>query len=569
MKVLGINTFFEHPSVALVCDGELAFALEDERLTRIKHGKRYTPYRTYVPFDSICAALRFQGLRAVDLDEVACSYNRWRHLASLWGCFFRRRLSSFQEERTAFRSVSNTRRALIGGHEIPHAFRNVLAAGDFAQVAYREWDHHLAHAASAFFCSGFKEALVVVVDGSGENACTSIYVGRGHKLKRILQIPLPHSLGFFYTFITRHLGFEPFSDEYKVMGLAAYGEPRFAKAMAEIIKLESHGRYRLDLGRLQHLADILGPARGTDEPLNQAYKDIAKSAQSILENALEHVISHHLAATGLRRLCLAGGTFLNCVANQRLARLSPVSDLFVQPASHDAGTAIGAAALSSIARGGNPQLRYGSMFLGTSWSTAQTEGVLRQAGAHYVRLAEAESISRLADLLAKDRVVALFRGRMEFGPRALGNRSILASPCSARTREKLNDIKGREQFRPLAPIVTADAFGDFFEGVPSRYMMLTATVREQARKRVPAVVHADGTARVQVIRPEEDLFLYRLLQTFEERVGVPVLINTSLNVRGKPIDESPHDALVSFYSAGLDAMLLNGFLVERESSWKD
>lgn len=564
MIILGMNSFFEHPAVAVVRDGELAFAIEDERLTRIKHGKRYTPWRTYVPFDGIYAALCSLDLTARDIDEIAYSYAYRQHLAGLWGCLTGHRLSNLREELAAARSAAAVPALLASGFEMPRRYRDRMPPADLARIRYRVWDHHLSHAASAAFCSGFERSLVVVADGSGENGCTSVYQCSGRELTLLARTSLPHSLGLFYSFVTAHLGFEPFSDEYKVMGLAAYGEPRYAKEMSRLVMFRPNGGYRVDRTLVDGLDALLGPRRNAEDIIEQRHFDIARSLQSRLEEVLEHVVLHHLRKTGNTRLCVAGGVFLNCLANQRLARLGGLSDLFVQPAAHDAGTAIGAAALGWIRRGGAPQLRYESMFLGTSHESQAIEAALRQSATTWIRLDPSEVAARLVDRLADEKTVAVFRGRMEFGPRALGNRSILASPRSAATRARLNDLKEREQFRPLAPIVTAEAFDEFFDGKPNRYMMQTASVRQTVRDRIPAVTHADGTARVQVIDKCHDPVLHAILTEFSRRTGIPVLINTSLNVRGRPIDESPSDALASFYTSGLDCMLMGDFLIDRD-----
>lgn len=562
MIVLGINSFFEHPAAALVRDGEILFAVEDERLTRIKHGKKYTPYKTYIPYESIGAALRHTGIRTEDIDEIAYSYDRWEHLRSLWGCFTGARMSSLQEEWAAFWSASNIRAALKQDYELPHRYREVLGAGSFRHTRFREWNHHLSHAASAFFCSGFDDAMIVVADGSGEVACTTVYTGQGRRIVKIASLGLPHSLGFFYSFITAHLGFEAFSDEYKVMGLAAYGEATLLPKLRQLV-VRGGGGYRVRLDAVRHLERLLGPPRLPGEPITDLHRDIAKSAQALLEETLEYLILHHLRRTGKRRLCSAGGVFLNCVANGRIASLPGVDEYFVQPAAHDAGTAIGAAALSCV-RHGEP-LRFGnaSMFLGTEYGDAHIVEALEDARLAYSRVETADAPATLGRLLAQEKVVALFRGRMEFGPRALGGRSLLASPLSSMTRDKLNVIKGREEFRPLAPLVTAEAYHRYFEGPPNRYMMLAVKARKAAFLQAPAVVHADWTSRVQVVRESEDPFLHATLRSFESMTGVPIIANTSLNVRGKPIDESPEDALCSFVTTGIDAMLIGNYLVER------
>ena len=563
MNILGINSFFEHPAVALIVNGEIVFAIEDERLTRVKHGKAYSPYSAYLPYDSIYAALNFADFKAEDIDEIAYSYSSSLHLrASILGCLSGRRLSSFRQELAAYNSARNVRRELLEGHALSRRYMNRWERGSFSAVNYREWDHHLCHAASAFFCSGFDRSLVIVADGSGEESCTSVYVGDEAKLKRIATVNLPHSLGFLYSFVTGHLGFQPFGDEYKVMGLAAYGEPTYMPQLSRLVRIKDNGQYSIDIKGVLDLSQNLAPPRTYAEELTQCHKDLAKSLQVKLEEVLLHVVLHHLKATGERNLCVAGGTFLNCVANGKLASLPEVVGFFAQPAAHDAGTAIGAAALSWIAAGGAPQLRYDSMLLGSVWSDRVIEATLKEAGLPYRQIAPETLAEEVASLLHDQKVVAFFQGRMEFGPRSLGARSFLASPSSVRTRERLNIIKGREQFRPLAPLILEDDYDRFFEGRPNTYMMLAVQAKDAARECAPAIVHADGTSRVQVVRHQDNALLFDVLTAFAEKSGVPILINTSLNTRGKPIDESPVDALASAICSGVDAIAMGNFIVD-------
>ncbi|HTE52670.1 MAG TPA: carbamoyltransferase C-terminal domain-containing protein [Kofleriaceae bacterium] len=563
MTFLGLNSFFEHPAAALIRDGELVFAAEDERFTGIKHGRRYTPFKSYMPLDAIYHALSFAGLTTADLAGVGYSYSSALHLKSLGGCLTGQRISSLREELEAFRSCRNNRLVLTSGYELLEKHRRVIDPADFGRARYQEWDHHLCHAASAFFGSGFERALVIVADGSGEASSTSVYLGSGRTLEPVDRYPIPHSLGIFYSMVTRHLGFEPFSDEFKVMGLAAYGEPRFVGELEQVLVLGSDGGYRVALDRLQALERLLGERRRPWEPLLDVHRDIARSAQVLLERAIEGLVRRHVRQTGADRLCLAGGVFLNCVSNGRLAEKGLVSDIFVHPAAHDAGTAVGAATLSWIAAGGDGRLRFDSMALGTRASPAEVTAVLDRGGIPYTRLGEDDMTARLAGLLARGAIGALFRGRMEFGPRALGMRSLVASPVLAETRTRLNDIKQREQFRPISPMVTEEAFSDFFDGFRSRYMLFTVKVRPGVAHRIAAVAHVDGTARAQVIRRADDPFLHQLLTRFGERSGVPILVNTSFNVRGKPIVENVSEALGCFYASGLDFLLLDDVLVER------
>lgn len=561
--VLGINSYFEHPAVALVRDGEIIFAVEDERFTGIKHGRKYSPHRTYLPVDSMYRALADTGSAVSDLGEIAYSYHRWRHLGSLWGCFTGQRLDSLRDELTAFASLVNVRRAMRAGYEIPQRYRGVLDPHQLGRVPYREWPHHLSHAASAFFCSGFDEALVVVADGAGERAATSVYHGRGAHLRRIGGANLPHSLGIYYSVITRHLGFEPFADEFKVMGLSAYGEPRFRDECRRLLSLGPSGTYQVSTRLLGDLRELFGPARTPGADLEQRHRDIARSAQDRLEEALEHVVRHYVDRTGLTRICYAGGTFLNCVANGRLARLAGVREVFVQPASHDAGTALGAAILSAVRRGSQPRFAFPTAALGTAYDETQVTWACQAADVPFQRLPEAELAGVVADRLAAGEIGGIFRGRMEFGPRALGLRSILADPRDPEMRDRLNRLKGREGFRPVAPMVTAEAFAEYFDGHQDRFMLFSTEVRPGARTRIPAAVHADGTARVQTVRPLDDPWLHGLLVRFAELTGVPVLINTSLNVRGKPIVESPLEALSCLFTTGMDFLVLGGLLVAK------
>ena len=566
MNILGINSFFEQPSVALLMDGQLVFAIEDERLTRVKHGRVYTPYSPYLPYDSIYAALKFANLKATDINKVAYSYSRSAHLkASITSALGRRRMKSLSQEIAAYRTVGNVQRELVENHTLSTRFSDRWQDGDFAGVDFREWKHHLTHAASAFFCSGFERALVVVADGRGEKSCTSIYLGNGSNLTKIDSIDLPHSLGFLYSHLTYHLGFQPFGDEYKVMGLSAYGRPAFMDQMAELVTLEPNGRYRTHVRGADHLTAVFGDPRAPKGKITQAHKDIAHSLQAMFEIAIQHVVAHHVKATGERRVCVAGGTFYNCVSNAKLARMEGVDESYLHPAAGEAGTAIGAAALSWIEAGGAPQIQLPSMLLGTEWSDDEIKAALQEARLPYRQVGAEALAEETAKLLHEECVVAFFQDRMEFGPRALGARSFLASARSTSTREKLNVIKGREQFRPLAPLVLDAYFDTYFDGVPNAFMMMAVKAREATRQNAPAVVHADGTSRVQVVKQTDNALLYEVLEAYARKSGVPILINTSLNVRGKPIDESPVDALASAVPSGVEALVIGSFIVDLRS----
>lgn len=563
MLIMGINSYFEHPSVALIEDGKILFAAEDERFTGIKHGRRYTPFNSYLPVAAMHKALAYIERTVADVDEIAYSYHRWDHLRSLYGCLTGARLSSLRDELSAFASLANLRHALRSGYEIPHRYRDRLDLAALRKIPVREWQHHLSHAASAFFCSGWDKALVVVADGAGERACTSVYLGNGRRLDPVGEEVLPNSLGHFYSFVTEHLGFEPFGDEFKVMGLAAYGEPRFSDVFERIVKLAPQGRYTVDLNALQSLAGLLGPRRTQGQEIEQLHMDIAKSAQMRLEETLIHLVSHYARQTGARRLCLAGGTFLNCVANGKIAKLGLFDEIFVQPAASDAGTALGAASLSAIRKGGPAQLRYETAALGTEYDEDAIAAAVSHTDATPHKVGDEEMVRRLAERLAGGSICAVFRGRMEFGPRALGMRSLLASPLDPAMCKRLNVVKGREQFRPVAPLVTEEDFDRYFDGHQDPYMLFTCDVLPEARELIPSAVHADHTARVQVVRRAQDPFLHALLTEFGRLTGHPVLINTSFNVRGKPIIESPLEALGCFYTSEVGALALGNHLIEK------
>lgn len=561
--VLGINSYFEHPSVALIRDDEVLYAVEDERFTGIKHGRKYSPYRAYLPVDAMYRALVDSDTDPDSIDEIAYSYDRGLHLLSLWGCFTGARFDGLRDELNGYLSSANVHRMLRRGYEIPMRYRPVLRPERLGRIPYREWPHHLSHAASAFYPSGYDRALVLVSDGAGEHATTTAYLGEHGRLSRIGGVNLPHSLGIVYSMTTRHLGFEPFADEFKVMGLAAYGEPTRASEFERLIQLTPRGGFRIDVDAMRNLGALLGPARRVGGELDQVHRDIARSLQERLESALVHVVTYYASEIGANRLCLAGGTFLNCVANGRIARIPGIDEVYVQPAAHDAGTAVGAALLSSIRRGGPAFLRTTTAALGSSYTDAQISAVLDESATRAERHDDDNLVASVAARLAAGQVVAVFRGRMEFGPRALGMRSLLADPRPPDMRDRLNRIKGREGFRPVAPIVLGERFEEYFDGVRNPYMLFTARVRPEVRSTIPSVVHVDGTSRVQSLEGDADPWLRGLVEEFDRLTGIPMLINTSFNVLGKPIIESPLEALACLSTTRLDALVIGNYLVER------
>jgi carbamoyltransferase len=435
--------------------------------------------------------------------------------------------------------------------------------------------HHLCHAASAFLISPYDQAATLTVDGSGEIASTTLGVGQGSRIRIFKEIHFPHSLGYLYVALTHYLGFTPDSDEYKVMALASFGEPRYYEAFKKIIRLKPGGGYEFDLSYFNYQRGIrmpwvsekfvraFGPRRRRGAELTRHHYDIAWALQKRLEDAVLHLAGHLHDRTGLRNLCFAGGTALNCRLNQALLRESPFENVFVQPAANDAGTGIGSAFYIWHGLGRPRDFVLEDMYLGPGYSRTQCRMALDDANLSAEELAEDQLIERTADLLEKGKVVAWFQGRMEMGPRALGNRSILADPRRAEMKDVINSkVKHRESFRPFAPAVLEEAAAEYFQGaIASPYMLFVFPVRPEKIDVIPAVAHVDGTARIQTVTRGANPRFFELLKAFERKTGVPVLLNTSFNVMGEPIVCTPQEAITCYRSTQIDALVLNDFLL--------
>jgi len=540
MNVLGINAVFHDPAAALVVDGVTVAAAEEERFSRRKHGKPPVAFSTWeLPEQAMAFCLAEAGLAPEQLDAVAYSYDpalavqpgdditadEWEGLRTLYA-----------------------RRA-------PLFLKASLPGLDPERV--RWVPHHVAHAASATFASGFDPCSALVLDGRGERA--SHLAGRfaGGELEVLAAQALPHSLGLLYEELTAHLGFRRSSDEYKVMAMASYAEPEFLDAFRELVRADGEGGFTVADVEFARFAPPLAPGAA----FTPAHAALAATVQRRLEEVLLDLAGWLHARTGDRDLVLAGGVALNCVANSRLWREGPFERVWVQPASGDAGTALGAA-LHVAHELGDDVRPMVTAALGRGWDDEALAARLRTAGVAFERpddLADA-----VAEVLADDGVVAWFQGRSEYGPRALGHRSLLADPRRAANLEKLNDVKGREQFRPVAPMVLAGRAHEIFDGpLPSPYMLFTHRVRPGWEERIPAVVHVDGTARIQTVDAAEDPLLARMLERFEARTSVPVVVNTSLNTAGRPMVDDPRDALECFGSAPVDALAIGPFLLRR------
>jgi carbamoyltransferase len=539
MRVLGINAIFHDPAAALVVDGRIVAAAEEERFSRRKHGKRPVPFSAWeLPELSAAWCLAAGGLEPSDLDAVAYSFDP-------------ELCQSVETDPWGWLRVEYARRA-------PQFLATALPGLDPAVVRFVP--HHVAHAASAGLAQPGPErdSAVLVLDGRGEAASHLAGVYRGGELHPLYSQQLPHSLGLMYEDLTRHLGFQHSSDEYKVMALASYGEPRHLPVLRELVRTTPLGGFTVEPIDW----DTLAKARAAGDEITAEQADLAASVQARLEEVLLELASWlYETAGGPSRLAMAGGVALNCVANARIAAESPFARVWVQPAAGDAGTALGAAL--HVARGaGDDPIPMPGADLGRGWSDQELEAELRRAALPYTR---PDSIAaEAARVLAGNGIVAWFQGRSEYGPRALGHRSLLAHPGDPATTARMNDIKGREQFRPIAPMVRAERAAEVFEGsLPSPYMLFVHTVRPQWRARVPAVVHVDGTARVQTVDQATEPLVANLLAEFDRLTGLPVLVNTSLNTAGRPMVDTPREAMELFGAAPVDLLAMGPFAVTR------
>ncbi|MDG9717674.1 carbamoyltransferase [Streptomyces sp. alain-838] len=537
MRILGINALFHDPAAALVVDGRTVAAAEEERFSRRKHGKRPLPFSAWeLPELSARWCLEHAGVRPEELDAVTYSYDP--ALA---------RPAADMDLDDPFDPLRQdyARRA-------PEFLAEALPGLDPERVVFVP--HHVAHAASAGRAAPHPDSAVLVLDGRGE--CASHLAGRydDGKLDTLFTQPLPDSLGLLYEDLTQHLGFLRSSDEYKVMALASYGTPRHLARLRQYVHATGDGGFRA------HGVDwaALAPPRAKGEPWTREHADLAASTQAVLEEVLLELVHWLHREAGGETLALAGGVALNCVANSKIATKGPYRNVWVQPAAGDAGTALGGA----LHLAENPEPMSGAA-LGRGWSDQEIRAWLQEAGVPFEEPADiAETV---AGELARDGVVAWFQGRSEYGPRALGHRSLLAHPGRAENLERLNRVKGREEFRPVAPMVLTERAHEIFSGgpLPSPYMLFVHDVAAEWRERIPAVVHVDGTARIQTVDASQEPLVARMLTAFEQRTGVPVVVNTSLNTAGRPMVDDPRDALECFGSAPVDLLAIGPYAVRR------
>jgi carbamoyltransferase len=571
MNILGISCYFHDAAAALVCDGMLMAAAEEERFSRIKHDFAF-------PERAIRFCLNHQRLSGADIDYVVFfekPFVKFERILSTVVATAPRSAAVFSQAMTAWLLdklwVKDRIRERVG---VP-ADRILFVP------------HHLAHAASAFFCSPFARAGILTVDGVGEWTTTAMGLGEGNTCRLTDEIRFPHSLGLLYSAFTAFLGFEVNEGEYKVMGMAPYGAPRYADKVWQVVHQASDGSFELDLDYFsfhystrntfnERFVSLFGAPRPPETPFdNQHYADVAASIQAVTEELVLGLVRAIHAKTGSSTLCMAGGVALNCVANGRILRETPIRELYIQPSPGDGGAAIGAALYAARALLNEP-----APFVmdHAYWGEAHGEAVIAEAAATarlpFVTYSDEDPlIARVVDLLAAGSVIGWSQGRFEFGPRALGNRSILADPRRPDMKDIVNSkIKFREPYRPFAPSVPVECVGRYFDlpcasdHLPARFMLLVAPVRDDARELIPATTHVDGSARVQVVCRESNHRYHRLISEFGQATGVPVLLNTSFNLRGEPIVNTPAEALSTFQRSGMDALVLGETIIFKDGN---
>lgn len=571
MYILGINSVFHDSSAVILKDGKLIAAAEEERFTHIKHGKRPIPFSTYqIPFHAINYCLEVAGITLKDVDHVAYSFNPYLLLDQSkkdaptieipLNYRFYQRNGVDPWESLFLSQIINAPGQLVDGW--PHHLQKRFINSKIDDFEWHFVDHHVAHAASAFFPSPYERAAVLTLDGRGEQATTTYSVGNGNKLERIGQVNLPHSLGLLYEKITTHLGFLHSSDEYKVMALASYGKPEFIDDFREIIKVGENGQYTINDLMLE---ERFGPARLREEKFTEHHFNIAQSLQKVLEESVIKLTDWLQKETGEENLCMAGGVALNCVLNSRIKDHGSFKNVWVQPAAGDSGTALGAAIWidKQVRENASRDFEMTHAYWGPSFDDDTIEKFLKKSKISYKTMVN--QAEETADILASNKIIGWFQGPMEYGPRALGSRSILASPIDPSMQSRLNEIKDREDFRPVAPVVIEEDAGEWFDKAEySPFMLFVYDVKSDKADKIPAVKHVDGTARIQTINSKQHEAYYNLLKAFKEKTGVPVLVNTSFNTLGKPIVCTPRDAIECFWSQPFDALIIGKFLIEKD-----
>jgi carbamoyltransferase len=597
VRILGISGFYHDSAAALIRDGEIVAAAQEERFSRKKHDSSFPVHAVHYCLAQDCA-------RMADLDFVVFydkPFLKFERLLETYLAYAPQGLRSFQMAMPVWVREKMFQKSLLVDE-----LTGLDQDFDASRLLFAE--HHQSHAASAFYPSPFEEAVILTMDGVGEWATTSVAIGRGHHLEITKEIHFPHSLGLLYSAFTYYTGFKVNSGEYKLMGLAPYGVPRYSQQILDhIIDLKPDGSFHLNLEYFNYCAGLTmtgsrfdalfgGPPRQPDELLTDRHMDLAASIQSVLEEVLLRMTRALAQQIGNKNLCLAGGVALNCVANGKILRDGRFERVWIQPAAGDAGGALGAALAAFHLFRDQPRTVVGcgdrmhGSYLGPEFSQTEIERRLTAAGAKFTVLEERDLLDRCVDALKTEKAVGWFQGRMEFGPRALGARSILGDPRSSQMQSLLNlKVKFRESFRPFAPSVLREHVGEWFElDVDSPYMLLVADVTERRRKpmteeqsklfgieklnvarsEIPAVTHVDYSARIQTVHRETNPRYHALLQRFYEATGCPVLVNTSFNVRGEPIVCTPEDAFRCFMATNIEVLTIGNCLLLKEDQDK-
>jgi carbamoyltransferase len=583
--ILGINAYHGDVSAVLLNDGDLVAAVEEERFRRVKHWAGF-------PREASRACLELAKVTPVEVDQFAISRNP---RANLW-----RRAAFTLTNRPGTGLVAERLKNRRKVADVAGTIADALGLGCKGVAQRMHWvEHHPAHLASAFYASPFEEAAVCAIDGFGDFVSTSWAVGRERRLEVLRRVWFPHSLGLVYLALTQYLGFWKYGDEYKVMGLAPYGEPRYVRHLREVIHLTADGGFELDLGYFLHhtegvsmtwddgeptiglvytprLETLLGPARRPNEPIGPRHEAIAASLQVVFEQAAFHVLNALSKRTQMPRLCLAGGCAMNSAMNGKIRERTPFREVFIQPAAGDNGTALGAALyVTHHVRGLARRFVMEHAYWGPEFSDTQigqaidaVRGTLDQAGCTVQRVVDRDKLCRwTAERLAEGKIVGWFQGRMEWGARALGNRSILADPRRADMRDILNSkIKFREKFRPFAPSILEESLNEYFVGAaPDPFMIQVYPVRPDKRRIVPAVTHVDGSGRLQTVSRKTNPVYWELIKAFEQVTGVPVLLNTSFN-ENEPIVHRPEEALDCFQRTQMDVLVMGSYVIEKNGA---
>jgi carbamoyltransferase len=574
MKILGFNSYGHDSAAALVIDNEIVFAVEEERINRKKHAGGF-------PKKAIEMCLNQSQLTIDDIDHVAFFWNptiSLLHIPVYLLKFWDKVPQLLREQRT-FEVEENLGMLnyLFDMYKIPNKLRTEFHAKN-PKFQFHFLEHHLCHAASAFYPSPFEDAAILTIDGAGEWTTTLLAEGKGNQIKKIQEVKTPYSLGAFYQAISIHLGFKLIEGPGKLMGLASYGNPESKEyeQMRSLFSFKDDGRFEFDMsyfsyhytrksGVSKKFTDLFGASKTEGKNWTEHELNVAAAAQRVVEDVVMHMVKHLKKITQSSNLCMAGGVALNSVTNGIIAKSGLFKDIFIQPAAGDSGTAIGAALLLNHQKLNQDRKIQETAFLGPKYSKEECINALKEAGLIYEEKGEGV-YDFVANQLLQNKIVAWFQGRMEFGPRALGNRSILANPMNPDMKDLLNKrVKFRESFRPFAAIVTEEDCGKYFDhDYPNPYMLLVYNVKEEFKSKLPSLTHVDGTVRIQTVNDRENPPMKKLLKAFEALSGYPVLINTSFNIKGEPIVCTPENAISSFINADIDYLIMEDIVVKKD-----